>query len=227
MHSSSESQWAAFLDRLIHDLREPLRAMNAYSQLLTEVANGRLGEEGDLALGEVLQGALRIRTLLDSVSGYSVALRETADSGAASLQLAFNIVVAAQQTPIEAAGATVTGADLPKVAVSLERLMQLLENLIGNALRFRREEPPVIQVTAREQDDGAWLVQVEDNGIGIAAEDCEAVFQPFMRVEGRKYPGAGLGLTICRRIVEAHGGRIWIESVPGQGSICCFTLPAA
>jgi chemotaxis family two-component system sensor kinase Cph1 len=128
---------------------------------------------------------------------------------------------------IRASGATVTAVDLPRVNLSLERSMQLLENLIGNALRFRSDAPPVIRVSASSGDDGMWMIRVEDNGIGVAREDCEAIFEPFMRVAGKRFPGTGLGLTICRRIVEAHGGTIRMESSQGQGSLCIFTLPEA
>jgi signal transduction histidine kinase len=121
----------------------------------------------------------------------------------------------------------VTGLDLPKVDVGLDRLMQLLENLIGNSLRFRSEAPPVIRISAVPEAGGMWAVSVEDNGIGIAPEDCEAIFTPFMRVEGKKYGGAGLGLSTCKRIVEAHGGTIRMESTLGHGSVCTFTLPEA
>jgi len=219
------AQSAEFLDRLVHDLREPLRSIGAFSELLSEIANGRLGAEGDRVLSEILAGVAKMGTLLDGLAGYSLALRES--SGPASLQSAFRIVVANLDSQIRACDASVTAADLPKVNVSLERLMQLLENLIGNSLRFRSEAAPVIRISAAPETAGIRTISVEDNGIGIAPEDCEAIFKPFMRVAGKKYPGAGLGLTICRSIVEAHGGTIRMKSAPGRGSICTFTLPAA
>lgn len=224
--SSADSQWAAFLDRLVHDLREPLRSINAFSELLAELANTRLGPEGDELLSEISAGSASMRTVLAGLSGYSLALNESPGSGSASLQSAFQIVAAALHDQIQASGATVTAQDLPKVDVKLERLMQLLENLIGNSLRFRSEAPPNIRISAAPGPEGMWTVSVEDNGIGIAPEDCEAVFTPFMRVEGKKYGGAGLGLSVCKKIVEAHGGTIRMESTPGQGSTCTFTLPA-
>jgi signal transduction histidine kinase len=230
MNNHSNDRWAKFLDRLVHDLREPLRGINAYAQLLTEIASERQAAEGETAIKEILASAARMRTLIDGLSGYSVALREKADTAGnsgSSLQLAFDIVTAAMADQIRGAGATVTGTDLPKVALSLERSMQLLENLVGNALRFRGEAPPIIRVTAKAEAGNLWAIQVEDNGIGIPPEDREAVFEPFMRVDGRKHLGAGLGLTICRTIVEAHGGTIRIESTPGRGSICSFILPDA
>jgi signal transduction histidine kinase len=223
----ADTQWAAFLDRLAHDLREPLRSINVFSELLAEMAKDRLGAEGDQLLNEIFAGSARMRTVLEGLSGYSLALGESSGSGTASLQSAFQIVLAAWDGQIQSCGATVTGQDLPKVDVRLERLMQLLENLIGNSLRFRSEAPPVIRISAAPEADGMWAISVEDNGIGIAPEDCEAIFTPFMRVEGKKYGGAGLGLSACKRIVEAHGGTIRMESTPGRGSTCTFTLPEA
>jgi len=209
-----------FLDRLVHDLREPLRSIGVFTEVLADIAKGRLGEEGDRVLSEILAGTSRMTTLLKGLSDYSLTLRGSSES--ASLQSALAIVVANLD-----ADATVSGIDLPEVNVSLERLIQLLENLIGNSLRFRSEATPVVRISARPEGPGVWAIQVEDNGIGISPENCDAVFKPFMKVEGKKYPGAGLGLAICKSIVEIHGGTIRMESAPGRGSICTFTLPAA
>jgi chemotaxis family two-component system sensor kinase Cph1 len=219
------NEWTEFLDRFAHDLREPLRSIHAFSELLSEAEKDRLGGDSQTALREILSGTARIRTLIDGLSGYSLALRESAASHA-SLQLAFDIVVDALGDEIHACGATVTAENLPRVSVSLERLMQLLENLIGNSLKFRADDAPVIRVRARPEGDG-WVVEVEDNGIGIDPADCERIFRPFTRIHGRKYPGAGLGLAICSKIVEAHGGRIRMNPRPGVGSVCTFRLPAA
>jgi signal transduction histidine kinase len=165
-------------------------------------------------------------TLIDGLSRYALSLGET-DGSEASLQLAFDTVVAGLADEIQAAGATVTSDRLPRVGVKLERLIQLLENLIGNSLRFRREAAPVIHVSAQPAPADEWEIRVSDNGIGIAREDCEKIFNPFAKIHGRKYPGAGLGLTICRTIVDNYGGSIWMEpGVDGMGSVFVFTLPA-
>jgi signal transduction histidine kinase len=224
-----DTDWAEFLDRLIHDLREPLRSVHAFSELLSETAKDRLGVDGEEAIREILSGTTRIRTLIDGLSGYSLALRESADSSAtegASLQLAFNIVLDALDSQIRACGATVTAENLPRVSVSLERLMQLLENLIGNSLKFQGDTPPVIRVSAHSEADG-WTIEVEDNGMGIDPADSEKIFQPFTRIHGRRRPGAGLGLPMCREIVEAHGGAIRMSPRAEGGSVCTFWLPAA
>jgi len=223
-----DAEWAEFLDRLVHDLREPLRSVHAFSELLCETAKDRLGGDGEEAIREILSGTTRIRTLVDGLSGYSLALRESADTDdlqSASLQLAFDIVLDALGEQVRAYGATVTAENLPRVSVGLERLMQLLESLIGNSLKFQGDAPPVVRVSARPEADG-WAIEVEDNGIGIDPADSERVFKPFTRIHGRKHPGAGLGLTICRRIVQAHGGEIRMGPRAQGGSICTFWLPA-
>jgi len=223
-----DADWAEFLDRLVHDLREPLRSIHAFTELLSETAKDRLGVDGEEAIREILSGTTRIRTLVDGLSGYSLALRESADSPAASgasLQLAFDIVLDALDDQIRECGATVTAENLPRVNVSLERLMQLLENLIGNSLKFKGDAPPVVGVSARPEAAG-WAIEVEDNGIGIDSADSERIFKPFTRLNGRKRPGAGLGLPLCRRIVEARGGEIRMSPRADGGSVCTFWLPA-
>jgi signal transduction histidine kinase len=234
---ADDHQWAEFLDRMVHDLREPLRSINVFSELLTQSNSGGLGAEGEHALTEIFAGASKMRILLEGLAAYSFALRESSVStpsgqAASSLASALKIVVAGLKDQINASNATVIGLDfppgsIPKVNVSLERLMQLLGNLVANSLRFRSAAPPIIRVSAAPDAGGMWAVQVEDNGIGVAPEYCEAVFKPFMKIDGRRYPGAGLGLSICRKIVEAHGGTIRIEPGPICGSICTFTLPEA
>lgn len=225
---TDNTQIAQFLERLVHDMREPLRSVGAFAELLAGIGGGKLGEEGDLALREMPAGVLRIRTLLDALSAYALALRESDECiSPASLQSAFKIVIGELDDQIRAAGATVTAASLPAVNLSLERAMQLLRNLIGNSLRFRSEAPPVIRVSATAEEPGMCTIRVEDNGIGVPPEEREAIFKPFARVEGGKYGGAGLGLTIAKTIVEAHGGSIRMEPAPGGGSVFFFTLPEA
>jgi signal transduction histidine kinase len=226
--SQTPDNWAQFLNRLAHDLREPLRAVHAFSELLNETAKDRLDPESGRFLEEILAGSSRISTIVDALSRYALALEEEKDTGAeASLQLAFDAAVAALDGDIQASGAIVTGDPLPRVGVRLERLIQLLGNLLGNSLRFRRDGvAPVIHVSAQLLSHDQWTIRVQDNGIGVAAEDRETIFKPFVRVYGRKYPGVGLGLTICRAIVDNHGGTIRIEPAKDAGSVVIFTLPA-
>lgn len=224
-----DREWAEFLDRLIHDVREPLRSIHAFSELLRENAANHLGADAEEALGQILSGTSRIRILVDGISGFTLALRDNSDesgSSRVSMQLAFNLALDALNSQIQASNATVTAEDLPRVGVPLERLTQLFDNLIANSLKFRSEAPPAVRISARAENDG-WTVQVEDNGIGIESADCERVFAPFARVHGRQYPGPGLGLTVCRKIIETHGGKIRIGPGSNGGAICTFWLPAA
>jgi light-regulated signal transduction histidine kinase (bacteriophytochrome) len=127
---------------------------------------------------------------------------------------------------IDESGASVRWSDLPAVQADQVRMVQLFQNLIGNAIKYRTEDPPSIQITARRCDED-YLFEIQDNGLGIPPEYAEQVFGVFKRLHGNAYPGTGIGLAICQRIVETYGGRIWVESVPGSGSKFCFTLPPA
>jgi signal transduction histidine kinase len=231
MRQDEDGEWTQFFDRLVHDLREPLRSVQSFSELLREIAGDRLGPDGDLATGEILSGAARMRVLIDGVSRYAWSLEpepEQFENKGSSLQLAFDMTALALDKQIAACGAAVTGEGLPRVGMSLERSARLLENLVSNSLLFRGEAPAVIRVTAEPapEDSGFWLIRVADNGIGIEPADRAAVFKPFTRIHGRKYPGAGLGLSACRNLVESGGGYIRMEGAPEGGCVCLFTLPA-
>jgi light-regulated signal transduction histidine kinase (bacteriophytochrome) len=135
-------------------------------------------------------------------------------------------VLANLQRAIEESGATVTHDPLPTVMADATQLAQLFQNLIGNAIKFQSDHPPTIHVGAEQGNRSAWLFSVRDNGIGIEPEYAERVFHLFQRLHTRdKHPGTGIGLAMCKRIVERHGGQIWVESEPGQGSTFYFTLP--
>jgi signal transduction histidine kinase len=227
---TSARNWPEFFSRLVHDLREPLRSIRSFSELLGELAHEddrrTSGADRERALHEILSSAATMGTLIDGISRYGPTLAPAPLPGAASLQLAFGMATMTFDRELTACGGTLSGEDLPQLAVPLEQLNFLLENLIGNALKFRGPEAPAIRVTAAGPESDFWTIRVEDNGIGIAEADRESVFRPFMRVYGRKYPGAGLGLSACRNIVESFGGRIRIEPAPEGGCICAFTLPA-
>jgi light-regulated signal transduction histidine kinase (bacteriophytochrome) len=227
MTETSSGQWPRFFDRLVHDMREPLRGINSFSQLLRETAKGKLGPEDELALNEIVNGAAKIAVLTEAISQFSSALRPPDKPGAASLQLAFDMTALALDKRVQESGATLSGQGLPRVAMGLDRLSGLLEKLLANSLTFRGDEPPVISISAAETNDGFWLIRLEDNGLGIEEKNREAVFDPFMRVYGRQYPGAGMGLAVCRKLIENHGGKIWMEAPAERGNVCCFTLPAA
>jgi light-regulated signal transduction histidine kinase (bacteriophytochrome) len=129
------------------------------------------------------------------------------------------------QVSIEQNGASVTWSDLPTVPAHAVRMVQLLQNLVGNAIKYRGQGSPRIHVSAHRRYTG-WMFSVQDNGIGIAPEYTQQIFGVFKRLHGHNYPGTGIGLAICQRIVERYGGRIWVDSTLGEGSTFCFTLPA-
>ena len=231
MTSPTQADWPYFLERLIHDLREPLRSVHSYAELLGDVAPDAPEEERRYLRSEIVSGAQRMRTLLDALSSYAVALRP--EEGTASLPLAFNMALMTLDRQIAEVGAAIPAPETaqgstPRVAVSLERTVKLFENVIGNALKFHGEKPVTVTTKVREVSEaGYWLVEMKDNCIGMDPRDCESAFRPILRIHGRKYPGVGLGLTICQEIVSSHGGKIWLESTPGEGTICSFTLPRA
>jgi signal transduction histidine kinase len=232
MTRDRDQEWPLFFDRLLHDFREPLRAVQSFSELLRETSGSSLNADGNQAIDEILAGSGRLRILLDSLSKFAWTLEQDPEhetGKGSSLQLALDMAVMAMDEPIASSGATVIGENLPRVRMGLPRLARLMENLLANSLLFRSETPPRVEVTAREDsgDPERWLIEVADNGIGIEPGDCEAVFRPFVRIHGRKYPGAGLGLSACRNLVENCGGSIWMESGVEKGNVCRVRLPKA
>jgi len=208
-----------------HDLQEPLRMVTAYTQLLRERYRGRLDENADKYITYASEGALRMQTLIQDLLAFSRvgqrgSVRRRTDCDAAMAE-----VIMSMDTAIRESLAVVTYAALPVVWSDRSQITQLFQNLIGNAIKFRGEEAPVISVQA-EKSGEQWLFSVRDNGIGIAPENTENVFVVFHRLHTRtEYPGNGIGLAICKKIVERWGGEIWVESVAGHGSTFKFTLP--
>jgi signal transduction histidine kinase len=215
-----------------HDLQEPLRMVASYVQLLARRYQGRLDADADEFIAYAVDGATRMQALINDLLAYSrVGTRgkpfEPTDCEAILDQALANLQVA-----IEENGAAVTHDLLPTVMADATQLTQLFQNLIGNAVKFRGEESLRIHISAhwpsaienRKSDE--WIFSVRDNGIGIDPEYHERIFLIFQRLHTREeYPGTGIGLAICRKIVERHGGRIWVESQPGKGSIFYFTIP--
>lgn len=208
-----------------HDLQEPLRMVASYVQLLERRYKGKLDPEADEFIHYAADGAMRMQRLIADLLAFSRVGTHVGDlvpveSGAALARAIDNLKAA-----IDESGAVVTSAGLPRIRADPTLLTQLLQNLVGNAIKFRGERPPVIAVTATEED-AAWHFVVRDNGIGIAPEYHERVFVIFQRLHAReRYPGTGIGLAICRKIVERHGGRIWVESREGEGAAFHFTIP--
>ena len=211
-----------------HDLNEPLRTIAISAELLERTCGGRLEGEEAKFLAVILQGARRMESLIQDLLAYTTATKyedgppPDVDSGQVLAAVLENLKV-----PLEQAGAAVTHTALPLVAMHESRLAQVLQNLIGNALKYRGPEAPRVHISASLRD-GWCVLSVADNGIGIDPKFADSIFGLFKRLHTRdQYPGSGIGLAICQRIVERYGGRIWLEkSVLAEGSNFCFSVPA-
>ena len=214
-----------FAYALTHDLQEPLRMVVNFTELLGQEYAGKLGEEADRYIAYSVEGALRIEALLKALLAYwEVADREPgslvpADCGAVLAKVLLNL-----QAAIAESGAIVTSGRLPTVAAEEVMLMQLFQNLISNSIKYRGEETPRIHVSAERGAEG-WMFSVRDNGIGIDPQYADRVFGMFKRLHGSEVPGTGIGLAICKKVVERQGGRIWVESEAGHGATFKFTVP--
>ena len=208
-----------------HDLQEPLRMVASYVELLARRYQGQLDDKADRYIGYALGGARRMQTLINDLLAFSrVGRREEpftdVDLNRTLAQAKLNLRLA-----IERSGARIASDPLPTVPGDEVQLVQLLQNLLDNAMKFRGEEAPLVRVSARPDGEG-WVISVQDNGIGIAPEHQERIFKLFQRLHTQEeYPGTGIGLSLCKKIVERHGGRIQVESEPGKGTTFTFTLP--
>jgi signal transduction histidine kinase len=207
-----------------HDLQEPLRMVTAYTQLLAERYRGKLDENADKFIAYAADGAQRMQVLIHDLLAFSRVGGKEAP-GSVDCNAVMKDVLQALAAAIEESAAVVRHGELPVVWADRTQVAQVFQNLIGNAIKFRGTEPPLVSLQA-EQAGRQWLFSVSDNGIGIAPEYAENVFVVFQRLHGRaEYPGNGIGLAICKKIVEHNGGKIWVESLAGSGSTFKFTLP--
>ncbi len=222
--SNSELEQFAYVAS--HDLQEPLRMITAYVQLLERRYKGRLGADADECIHYASEGAMRMHRLILDLVAFS---RVGTHGGAlvlTDLDLTCRNVLDDMKVAIEESGAEIARSGLPSLRVDALQIGQLFQNLLANAIKFRGEARPQIQIEARPEN-GAWLFSVRDNGIGFDMRFAERIFVMFQRLHARdRYEGTGIGLAICKKIVERHGGRIWAESEPGRGSTFSFTLPA-
>jgi signal transduction histidine kinase len=207
-----------------HDLQEPLRMVASYTQLLARRYRGRLDTEADEFIGFAVDGATRMQTLIRDLLSYS---RVTTQGRALQPTESSSVCSAACQNlqhAIQESDALVTVGTLPTVRADEMQLTQVFQNLIGNALKYRTDRRPEIRIAAQPLKN-AWRFAIQDNGIGIEPQYFERIFQMFQRLHTREeYPGTGIGLAICRRIVERHGGQIWVESQHKEGSTFYFTI---
>jgi PAS domain S-box-containing protein len=223
----SNADLEQFASTASHDLREPLRMIVSYTQLLGEHYRGHLDEKADKYINYAVQGATRMQRLVDDLLAYARLENSGRPSLPVSVADALRETLTDMRVLIQDSGAQINHGTLPIVLVDAMQLTQLFSNLIQNALKFRSAAPPQIDVAA-EREGGMWRISVRDNGIGIEKRYHERIFQMFQRLHERsKYEGSGMGLAIARKIVERHGGTMGVTSLPGDGATFYFTLPAA
>jgi light-regulated signal transduction histidine kinase (bacteriophytochrome) len=208
-----------------HDLQEPLRMITSYMQIIEGDYKGKLDADADQYIAFTVEGAKRMQTLIDDLLAYSRVGTRGEPFIPTSMNSALSKAIANLEVAIEESHAVVTHDQLPTVLGDESQLIQLFQNLLGNAIKFRGDDAPVIHVGVEETKDG-WVFSVRDNGIGIDMKYIERIFTIFQRLHARdEYPGTGIGLAVVKKIVERHGGRIWVESAPESGSTFYFTLP--
>jgi len=208
-----------------HDLQEPLRKVTSFADLLSRRYSGNLDETARSYLDFMVDGAKRMSTLINQLLAYSRLNTTGREFAPVDCNELVRQVIGSIQMAVDEAGATLSIGDLPVVNGDQVQLAQVFQNLIANALKFRGEQPPVISISAKESAE-FWEFSVADNGIGIAPEHAERVFLMFQRLHAaNEYSGSGIGLAMCKRIIERHGGHIRVEGAPGHGSTFIFTLP--
>jgi signal transduction histidine kinase len=209
-----------------HDLQEPLRKVASFCQLLERRYKGQLDERADQYIGFAVDGALRMQVLINDLLAFSRVGRIVRQAVVVPCAAVLEQATTNLATAIEEAGATIEAGPLPSVRAEVPLLTAVFQNLIGNALKFRGEDPPHVTVAA-ERDGEFWKFSVSDNGIGIDPEYADRIFVIFQRLHSKAdYPGTGIGLAMCRKIIEYHGGTIWLDDTVTTGTRFCFTLPA-
>jgi two-component system, sensor histidine kinase and response regulator len=220
--SNDELEW--FTYRVAHDLNEPLRTVTAHVQLLELELAGRLEKGASECIQFVVDGAQRMRSFIDELLRYARATHSDRHITKVDCEAMLGQIITDLQAAIGSTGATISHDPLPTVKADAG-FEYVFQNLISNAIKYRREGvPPEIHISARPDGD-AWLFSVRDNGIGIEPKYQQSIFRIFQRLQGPEVPGYGIGLALSQKIIQAHGGAIWVESEPGCGSTFYFTLP--
>ena len=208
-----------------HDLQEPLRMVSSYMQLLSRRYKGKLDSNADEFIAFAVDGAKRMQQLINDMLAFSRVATTGREFKPVEADAALKQALANLKAAIEESHANVTFDPLPVVSADAGQLAQLFQNLIGNAIKFRRQEPPRIHVSA-ERRAKEWVFSVRDNGIGIEPQHLDRIFVIFQRLHtAAEFPGTGIGLAICKKIAERHGGHLWVTSEPGAGSVFCFSIP--
>lgn len=208
-----------------HDLQEPLRNIRNFAEILHRRYSSSLDHDAKEFLGYIVSGAERMKALIDALLNYSRVINvETLPFASVPIAGALHWATMNLQTVIQQSQACITHGELPTVRGDHVQIVQLFQNLLSNAIKYRSSDPPRIHISAEERADD-WLFAVKDNGMGISPDYANNIFGIFKRLHGYEIPGTGIGLAICKRIVEKHGGQIWVESQEGKGSTFYFTLP--
>jgi light-regulated signal transduction histidine kinase (bacteriophytochrome) len=222
----SNAELDQFASVASHDLQEPLRTVTSFVQLLQHRYGGSLDKEADVLIGHAVDAAGRMKELIQDLLAYSRAGQSGPELEHVDLEEVSARAVRELRQAVEESGARLTVSPLPTIAGNAGELTQVFQNLVGNAIKYRSHPHPCIDVFARRCDDD-WILSVRDDGIGIDPSYHSRIFGVFKRLHTQnEYPGTGIGLAICKKIVEGHGGRIWVESEPGKGSTFSFTLPS-
>jgi two-component system sensor histidine kinase/response regulator len=207
-----------------HDLQEPLRTISTHLQLLERNLMGQLDRNNREVFADIVDASHRMSALIRDVLAYSRAGGGDSVFEAVRLQDSLGWALNNLAESLTTTEGEVISEDLPVVWGDSTQLAQVFQNLIGNALKYRSADPPRIEIRVECKSREEWVVSIHDNGIGIDPKHHERIFRPFQRLHGREFAGTGIGLALCRRIVESHGGRIWVESTAGHGSTFLFSL---
>jgi light-regulated signal transduction histidine kinase (bacteriophytochrome) len=222
----ASAEFGEFISIAAHNLREPLRDMACFSQLIAENHAAGLDPEAGVFLGRIQEGAQRMQSLLADVVDYWANCGGGFHSSRTEMEAALGQATLYAGRQIAERSATVTHDPLPPVIGDFEIVTKVLHHLVRNAIEYSAAAPPRVHISCTRMDPH-WVFSVEDNGPGIELEFQGRIFGVFKRLHGKEYPGSGLGLAFCKKAIEWHGGRIWMESTPGSGSTFYFTMPAA
>ena len=215
-----------FASVVSHDLQEPLKTITGYTELLAHKYREKLDQQAENYIHFIVDGSEHLQMLIDDLLAYSRIGTRTRPLATVQMNAVLNRALDSLARSLEESGARVEREELPEVKGDGVQLLELFQNLIGNAVKFRKKELPLRIRVSAERKGNDWVFGVHDNGIGIAPRFFDRIFEVFRRLHTRQeYEGSGMGLAICRKIAERHGGRIWVESSPGEGSSFFFTLP--
>jgi hypothetical protein len=242
----SNAELEQFASVVSHDLKEPLVSLGGFAEILREKYEDKLDAKAKTLISRIISGSIRMESLIKALLAYAKVNSSVHPFRPVSCNTVLAIALSNLGRAIGESAAVITSDDLPSVTGEETQLIQLFQNLIGNAIKYREDRPPRIHISARSLGDAdvnsrdtishstlrtsysktGWLISISDNGIGIDPAYSERIFEIFYRLhQGEEYPGTGIGLAVCRKIVERHGGRIWVESEPGRGATFFFTIP--